>query len=110
MGNIESFLLRRTVASVSSRLVHAVSSLRAFAYLHARDVAVMLCAPRRSVVLAVARSRRRGAGMLEYALIALISIAIFFAIRTPLTEFFTSLTERIDTEINEDGETPGLGE
>lgn len=95
-------------STVKSRLLAAGSAVRAFTYAHASAAAAIL-APRRALTLATIRvSRRglRGAGMLEYALIALISIAIFLAIRGPLVEFFQGLTERIDTEINEDGETP----
>lgn len=95
-------------STVKSRLLAAGSAVRAFTYAHA-SVAAAILAPRRALTLATIRvSRRglRGAGMLEYALIALISIAIFLAIRGPLVEFFQGLTERIDTEINEDGETP----
>lgn len=95
-------------STITYRLRAAVSAVRAFAYTHASAAAAVL-APRRALTLATIRvSRRglRGAGMLEYALIALISIAIFLAIRSPLVEFFQGLTERIDTEINEDGETP----
>lgn len=95
-------------STVKYRLLAAVSAVRAFAYAHASAATVVLV-PRRALTLATIRvSRRglRGAGMLEYALIALISIAIFLAIRGPLVEFFQGLTERIDNEINEDGETP----
>lgn len=54
------------------------------------------------------RSHRRGAGMLEYALIALISIAVFLVLRDRLVTFFGTLMDRIQGEINEKSPTPGL--
>jgi len=49
--------------------------------------------------LAVARPRRRGAGMLEYALVALISVGIWLVLRGYLSGLFSRLTGDIDNQI-----------
>ena len=53
-------------------------------------------------VLAPVRTRR-GAGMLEYAMVALISIAVFAALFQFFPEFFKGITESITKRFNDAG-------
>ena len=50
--------------------------------------------------------RRRGLSMLEYALMALVVIAVFGVMLKFLPDFFTRLTNRFDTNIN--NEAPNM--
>lgn len=61
--------------------------------------------PRQTLALARVRSRR-GAGMLEYAMVALISIAVFAALFQFFPGFFETITSRISERFNGTGNTP----
>jgi Flp pilus assembly pilin Flp len=80
-------------------------SVRAFLYISVtsfRALLVGLLSPRalRPILLPV-RSRRRGAGMLEYALIAALAVGVFLFLRTFFDELFTDVTDDIKENLND---------
>lgn len=80
-------------------------SIRAFLYMSATSpvaLIVGLLSPRslRPILLPV-RSRRRGAGMLEYALIAALAVGVFLFLRTFFDGLFTNVTNDIKNNLND---------
>jgi Flp pilus assembly pilin Flp len=82
-------------------------SVRAVFYVGVTNLSALIsgfASPARSLrpVLVPVRARRRGAGMLEYALIAAIAVGVFIFLR----EFFNDLFQNLTGDIGDNLESP----